>query len=197
MDCFGSVKEVDFDEFVDFVYNVIDYLVIGMLEMQVSIVIFFSFYIEEFDFNDFMIKVDLLNVIKNLWGIRIIGKMYIYDVIDYVKDNFFMFVKGGRSGVNWMVVIFMDGFLNNFIFMVIVVDEFCVGLGVEVFVIGIGLMVIKLNDELKGIVSDFDFYYVYYIDIFVYFCNLILVLVLKFGIIYMYFLYLYICRYNM
>lgn len=195
MDCFGSVKEVDFDEFVDFVYNVIDYLVIGMLEMQVSIVIFFSFYIEEFDFNDFMIKVDLLNVIKNLWGIRIIGKIYIYDVIDYVKDNFFMFVKGGRSGVNWMVVIFMDGFLNNFIFMVIVVDEFCVGLGVEVFVIGIGLMVFKLNDELKGIVSDFDFYYVYYIDIFVYFCNLILVLVLKFGIIYIYFLYLF--RYNM
>lgn len=41
--------------------------------------------------------------------------IYIYDVIDYVKDNFFMFVKGGRSGVNWMVVIFMDGFLNNYI----------------------------------------------------------------------------------
>uniref|UniRef100_A0A8W8L9U4 VWFA domain-containing protein n=1 Tax=Magallana gigas TaxID=29159 RepID=A0A8W8L9U4_MAGGI len=179
MDRSGSVKEADFDESVDFVYNVTDYLAIGTSEMQVSIVIFSSSHTEEFDLNDFTTKADLLNAIKNLRGTRTTGKTYTYDAIDYVKDNSFTSAKGGRSGANRTVVILTDGLSNNFTLTVTAADELRAGLGAEVFAIGIGSTVSKSNDELKGIASDPDSYYVHYIDTFVYLCNLIPALVPK------------------
>lgn len=179
MDRSGSVKEADFDESVDFVYNVTDYLAIGTSEMQVSIVIFSSSHSEEFDLNDFTSKADLLNAIKNLRGTRTTGKTYTYDAIDYVKDNSFTSAKGGRSGANRTVVILTDGLSNNFTRTVTAADELRAGLGAEVFAIGIGSTVSKSNDELKGIASDPDSYYVHYIDTFVYLCNLIPALVPK------------------
>lgn len=179
MDRSGSVKEADFDESVDFVYNVTDYLAIGTSEMQVSIVIFSSSHTEEFDLNDFTTKADLLNAIKNLRGTRTTGKTYTYDAIDYVKDNSFTSAKGGRSGANRTVVILTDGLSNNFTRTVTAADELRAGLGAEVFAIGIGSTVSKSNDELKGIASDPDSYYVNYIDTFVYLCNLIPALVPK------------------
>lgn len=179
MDRSGSVKEADFDESVDFVYNVTEYLAIGTSEMQVSIVIFSSSHTEEFDLNDFTTKADLLNAIKNLRGTRTTGKTYTYDAIDYVKDNSFTSAKGGRSGANRTVVILTDGLSNNFTRTVTTADELRAGLGAEVFAIGIGSTVSKSNDELKGIASDPDSYYVHYIDTFVYLCNLIPALVPK------------------
>lgn len=179
MDRSGSVKEADFDESVDFVYNVTDYLAIGTSEMQVSIVIFSSSHTEEFDLNDFTTKADLLNAIKNLRGTRTTGKTYTYDAIDYVKDNSFTSAKGGRSGANRTVVILTDGLSNNFTLTVTAANELRAGLGAEVFAIGIGSTVSKSNDELKGIASDPDSYYVHYIDTFVYLCNLIPALVPK------------------
>lgn len=179
MDRSGSVKEADFDESVDFVYNVTEYLSIGTSEMQVSIVIFSSSHSEEFDLNDFTSKADLLNAIKNLRGTRTTGKTYTYDAIDYVKDNSFTSAKGGRSGANRTVVILTDGLSNNFTRTVTAADELRAGLGAEVFAIGIGSTVSKSNDELKGIASDPDSYYVHYIDTFVYLCNLIPALVPK------------------
>ncbi|XP_052673395.1 collagen alpha-1(XIV) chain-like [Crassostrea angulata] len=179
MDRSGSVKEADFDESVDFVYNVTEYLAIGTSEMQVSIVIFSSSHSEEFDLNDFTSKADLLNAIKNLRGTRTTGKTYTYDAIDYVKDNSFTSAKGGRSGANRTVVILTDGLSNNFTRTVTAADELRAGLGAEVFAIGIGSTVSKSNDELKGIASDPDSYYVHYIDTFVYLCNLIPALVPK------------------
>lgn len=197
MDRSGSVKEADFDESVDFVYNVTEYLAIGTSEMQVSIVIFSSSHSEEFDLNDFTSKSDLLNAIKNLRGTRTTGKTYTYDAIDYVKDNSFTSAKGGRSGANRTVVILTDGLSNNFTRTVTAADELRAGLGAEVFAIGIGSTVSKSNDELKGIASDPDSYYVHYIDTFVYLCNLIPALVPKLGTTHMYLLYLHTCRYNM
>lgn len=179
MDRSGSVKEADFDESVDFVYNVTEYLAIGTSEMQVSIVIFSSSHSEEFDLNDFTSKADLLNAVKNLRGTRTTGKTYTYDAIDYVKDNSFTSAKGGRSGANRTVVILTDGLSNNFTRTVTAADELRAGLGAEVFAIGIGSTVSKSNDELKGIASDPDSYYVHYIDTFVYLCNLIPALVPK------------------
>lgn len=179
MDRSGSVKEADFDESVDFVYNVTEYLAIGTSEMQVSIVIFSSSHSEEFDLNDFTSKADLLNAIKNLRGTRTTGKTYTYDAIDYVKDTSFTSAKGGRSGANRTVVILTDGLSNNFTRTVTAADELRAGLGAEVFAIGIGSTVSKSNDELKGIASDPDSYYVHYIDTFVYLCNLIPALVPK------------------
>uniref|UniRef100_K1R0L2 Collagen alpha-1(XII) chain n=1 Tax=Magallana gigas TaxID=29159 RepID=K1R0L2_MAGGI len=159
MDRSGSVKEADFDESVDFVYNVTEYLAIGTSEMQVSIVIFSSSHSEEFDLNDFTTKADLLNAIKNLRGTRTTGKTYTYDAIDYVRENSFSSAKGGRSGANRTVVILTDGLSNNFTRTVTAADELRAGLGAEVFAIGIGSTVSKSNDELKGIASDPDSYY--------------------------------------
>lgn len=191
MDRSGSVKEADFDESVDFVYNVTEYLAIGTSEMQVSIVIFSSSHSEEFDLNDFTTKADLLNAIKNLRGTRTTGKTYTYDAIDYVRENSFSSAKGGRSGANRTVVILTDGLSNNFTRTVTAADELRAGLGAEVFAIGIGSTVSKSNDELKGIASDPDSYYVHYIDTFVYLCNLIPALVPKLGTTHIYLLYLH------
>lgn len=179
MDRSGSVREADFDESVDFVYNVTEYLAIGTSEMQVSIVIFSSSHSEKFDLNDFTTKSDLLNAIKNLRGTTTTGKTYTYDAIDYVRDNSFTSAKGGRSGANRTVVILTDGLSNNITRTITAADELRSGLGAEVFAIGIGSTVSKSNDELRGIASDPDSYYVHYIDTFIYLCNLIPALVPK------------------
>ncbi|XP_062568238.1 uncharacterized protein LOC134230425 [Saccostrea cucullata] len=179
MDKSGSVKETDFDESVDFVYNVTEYLAIGSSDMQVSIVVFSSSYTEEFDLNDHTTKSDLLNAIKNLRGTRTTGRTYTYDAIDYVREYSFTSAKGGRTGANRTVVILTDGLSNNGTRTITAADNLRTEVGAEVFAIGIGSTVSKSNEELKGIANDPDSYYVHYIDTFVYLCNLVPALVPK------------------
>ncbi|XP_061188203.1 collagen alpha-1(XIV) chain-like [Saccostrea echinata] len=178
MDKSGSVKETDFDESVDFVYNVTEYLAIGSSDMQVSIVVFSSSYTEEFDLNDHTAKSDLLNAIKNLRGTRTTGRTYTYDAIDYVREYSFTSAKGGRSGANRTVVILTDGLSNNGSRTITAADNLRTE-GAEVFAIGIGSTVSRSNEELRGIANDPDSYYVHYIDTFVYLCNLVPALVPK------------------
>ncbi|XP_062614032.1 collagen alpha-1(XIV) chain-like isoform X2 [Saccostrea cucullata] len=179
MDKSGSVKETDFDESVDFVYNVTEYLAIGSSDMQVSIVVFSSSYTEEFDLNDHTTKSDLLNAIKNLRGTSTTGRTYTYDAIDYVREYSFTSAKGGRTGANRTVVILTDGLSNNGTRTITAAENLRTEVGAEVFAIGIGSTVSKSNEELKGIANDPDSYYVHYIDTFVYLCNLVPALVPK------------------
>jgi Mg-chelatase subunit ChlD len=182
MDRSGSVKEPDFDESVDFVYNVTEYLAIGPSDMQVSIVIFSSYDTEIFDLNDHTSKADLLTAIKNLRGTRTTGKTYTYDAIDFVREFSFSSARGGRSGASRAVVILTDGLSNNANRTVTAADNLRNELGAEVFAIGIGTTVSSSNDELRGIANDPDSYYVHYIDTFVYLCYLVPALVPKLGI---------------
>ncbi|XP_062614045.1 collagen alpha-1(XIV) chain-like [Saccostrea cucullata] len=179
MDKSGSVKETDFDESVDFVYNVTEYLAIGSSDMQVSIVVFSSSYTEEFDLNDHTAKSDLLNAIKNLRGTRTTGRTYTYDAIDYVREYSFRSAKGGRSGASRTVVILTDGLSNSKSRTITAADNLRTELGAEVFAIGIGSTLSRSNEELKGIANDPDSYYVHYIDTFVYLCSLVPALVPK------------------
>lgn len=181
MDRSGSVKEADFDESVDFVYNVTEYLAIGTAEMQVSIVVFSSSYSEKFDLNDYTSKSDLLTAIRNLRGTSTSGKTYTYDAIDYVKNNSFTPAKGGRSGANRTVVVLTDGLSNDVNRTMAAADDLRTTAAAEVFAIGIGSTVSKSNEELRGIANDPDSYFVHYIDTFVYLCNLIPALVPKLG----------------
>lgn len=182
MDRSGSVKEPDFDESVDFVYNVTEYLDIGSSDMQVSIVVFSSFYSEIFDLNDHTTKTDLLTAIKNLRGTTTTGGTYTYRTIDYVREYSFTSARGGRSGANRAVVILTDGLSNDANRTLTAADNLRNESGAEVFAIGIGTTVSRSNDELKGIANDPDSYYVHYIDTFVYLCNLVPALVPKLGI---------------
>lgn len=181
MDRSGSVKEADFDESVDFVYNVTEYLAIGTTEMQVSVVVFSSSYSEKFDLNDYTSKSDLLTAIRNLRGTSTSGKTYTYDAIDYVKNNSFTPAKGGRSGANRTVVVLTDGLSNDVNRTMAAADDLRTAAAAEVFAIGIGSTVSKSNEELRGIANDPDSYFVHYIDTFVYLCNLIPALVPKLG----------------
>lgn len=92
-----------------------------------------------------------------------------------------MLLGGVCLGVFKVVVVLIDGFLVNVILMKIRVQELYVD-NVEVYVIGIGNVVVIINIEFFDIVSDFDFYYLYIVDMFQYFCVLVLEFVFKLGI---------------
>lgn len=92
-----------------------------------------------------------------------------------------MLLGGVCLGVFKVVVVLIDGFLVNVILMKMRVQELYVD-NVEVYVIGIGNVVVIINIEFFDIVSDFDFYYLYIVDMFQYFCVLVLEFVFKLGI---------------
>lgn len=92
-----------------------------------------------------------------------------------------MLLGGVCLGVFKVVVVLIDGFLVNVILMKMRVQELYVD-NVEVYVIGIGNVVVIINIEFFDIVSDFDFYYLYIVDMFQYFCVLVFEFVFKLGI---------------
>lgn len=109
------------------------------------------------------------------------GGIYIFNVFNYVRMNVLMLLGGVCLGVFKVVVVLIDGFLVNVILMKMRVQELYVD-NVEVYVIGIGNVVVIINIEFFDIVSDFDFYYLYIVDMFQYFCVLVLEFVFKLGI---------------
>lgn len=109
------------------------------------------------------------------------GGIYIFDVFNYVRMNVLMLLGGVCLGVFKVVVVLIDGFLVNVILMKMRVQELYVD-NVEVYVIGIGNVVVIINIEFFDIVSDFDFYYLYIVDMFQYFCVLVFEFVFKLGI---------------
>lgn len=109
------------------------------------------------------------------------GGIYIFNVFNYVRMNVLMLLGGVCLGVFKVVVVLIDGFLVNVILMKMRVQELYVD-NVEVYVIGIGNVVVIINMEFFDIVSDFDFYYLYIVDMFQYFCVLVFEFVFKLGI---------------
>lgn len=109
------------------------------------------------------------------------GGIYIFNVFNYVRMNVLMLLGGVCLGVFKVVVVLIDGFLVNVILMKMRVQELYVD-NVEVYVIGIGNVVVIINIEFFDIVSDFDFYYLYIVDMFQYFCVLVFEFVFKIGI---------------
>lgn len=109
------------------------------------------------------------------------GGIYIFNVFNYVRMNVLMLLGGVCLGVFKVVVVLIDGFLVNVILMKMRVQELYVD-NVEVYVIGIGNVVVIINIEFFDIVSDFDFYYLYIVDMFQYFCVLVFEFVFKLGI---------------
>lgn len=108
------------------------------------------------------------------------GGIYIFNVFNYVRMNVLMLLGGVCLGVFKVVVVLIDGFLVNVILMKMRVQELYVD-NVEVYVIGIGNVVVIINIEFFDIVSDFDFYYLYIVDMFQYFCVLVFEFVFKLG----------------
>lgn len=109
------------------------------------------------------------------------GGIYIFNVFNYVRMNVLMLLGGVCLGVFKVVVVLIDGFLVNVILMKMRVQELYVD-NVEVYVIGIGNVVVIINIEFFDIVSDFDVYYLYIVDMFQYFCVLVFEFVFKLGI---------------
>lgn len=109
------------------------------------------------------------------------GGIYIFNVFNYVRMNVLMLLGGVCLGVFKVVVVLIDGFLVNVILMKMRVQELYVD-NVEVYVIGIGNVVVIINIEFFDIFSDFDFYYLYIVDMFQYFCVLVFEFVFKLGI---------------
>lgn len=116
------------------------------------------------------------------------GGIYIFNVFNYVRMNVLMLLGGVCLGVFKVVVVLIDGFLVNVILMKMRVQELYVD-NVEVYVIGIGNVVVIINIEFFDIVSDFDFYYLYIVDMFQYFCVLVFEFVFKLGIMKIFSLY--------
>ena len=180
LDKSGSVQQKDFEEAVDFVYNVTKWLTIGPSNIQVAAVSYSTSVQTLFDLNAYSTNASLLDAILNLKSISTGGGTYTFDALNHVNTNILTSSGGARSGVPKAVVVLTDGLSANTLLTKARAAELH-GNNVEVYAIGIGNAAASTNTELSDIASDPDSYYLHTVDMFQYLCALVPELVPKLG----------------
>lgn len=181
IDTSDSVDGSDLIEAIDFIYNVTKWLTIGSQDIQVAVVTYASDVTEQFDLDDYVTNVTLLDAIERLKSkLRTGGGTYTFDALTYVKTTSFISMRGARNNSMKAVLVMTDGQSTNYPLTVSTADALRSDLNAEVFAIGIGKDS-KRNMEIQGIANDPDSYYVYYVDSFDYLCSLVPSLVPKLG----------------
>ncbi|XP_062611775.1 collagen alpha-1(XIV) chain-like [Saccostrea cucullata] len=178
LDKSGSVQQDDFDEAVDFVYNVTKWLTIGPSNIQVSAVTFSTYVQTKFDLNSYSTNTSLLDAISNLKSESTGGGTYTFSALDHVRTNVLTSSGGARAGVPKAVVVLTDGLSANSILTKERAAELHAD-NVEVYAIGIGNAAASTNTELSDIASDPDSEYLQTVDMFQYLCALVPELVPK------------------
>ncbi|VDI82439.1 Hypothetical predicted protein [Mytilus galloprovincialis] len=171
----GSVTESNFNEAVNFIYMVTEYLTIGNDAIMVSIVTYSDSNRLEFAFNAYSTNTSLLAAINSLSGTVTTGSTHTGEALQYVQSNILQISNGARTGVDKVVVVLTDGASNGVIDPGTAADSLR-SEGVEVFAVGIGTS--HLN-ELQDIANDPASYHVMYVSEFIYLCGLIPALVPK------------------
>ncbi|XP_076071897.1 matrilin-1-like isoform X2 [Mytilus galloprovincialis] len=171
----GSVTESNFNEAVNFIYMVTEYLTIGNAAILVSIVTYSDSNRLEFALNRYSTNTSLLAAINGLSGTITTGGTNTGEALQYVQSDVLQTTNGARTGVDKVVVVLTDGASNGAIDPGTAADSLR-SEGVEVFAVGIGTS--HLN-ELQDIANDPASYHVMYVSEFIYLCGLIPALVPK------------------
>ena len=180
LDRSGSVKQDDYEEAIDFVYNVTEWLTIGPSNIQVSCVSYASNVREEFDLDDYSSKATLLSAIDDLKSTSTGGGTYTHSALDFVRDSSLTSGHGARTNVPKAVIVLTDGLSANQISTTARATELHND-GVEVYAIGIGNAASSTNTELSDIASDPDSYYLHQVNLFQYLCSVVPEIVPKLG----------------
>ncbi|CAC5409024.1 COL14A [Mytilus coruscus] len=173
----GSVTESNFNEAINFIYMVTEYLTIGNDAIMVSIVTYSTTYSLEFALNTYSTNTSVLTAINGLIGTTTDGNTYTGEALRFVQTYILQTSNGARTGVDKVVVVLTDGASNGAIDPGTAADSLRTD-GVEVFAVGIGTS--HLN-ELQDIANDPASYYVMYVSDFIFLCGLIPALVPKLG----------------
>ncbi|XP_052078441.1 collagen alpha-1(XIV) chain-like isoform X1 [Mytilus californianus] len=171
----GSVAESNFNEAINFIYMVTEYLTIGNNAIMVSIVTYSTTYSLEFALDTYSTNTSVLTAINGLIGTTTDGNTHTGEALQYVQTYILQTSNGARTGVDKVVVVLTDGASNGAIDPGTAADSLRSD-GVEVFAVGIGTS--HLN-ELQDIANDPASYYVMYVSDFIYLCGLIPALVPK------------------
>lgn len=103
------------------------------------------------------------------------------EALEFVGSNSFQAVNGGRRDANRTVVLLTDGESANPTNTVHQAELLKASKNVQIFALGIGTAVSGGNNEIRGIASDPDSYFVQNVDSFLYLCNLVPAMVPKLG----------------
>ncbi|XP_063416339.1 von Willebrand factor A domain-containing protein 2-like [Mytilus trossulus] len=173
----GSVTGSNFNEAVNFIYMVTEYLTIGNDAFMVSIVTYSGSNRLEFALNTYSTNTSLLAAINGLSGTVTTGNTHTGEALQYVQSDILQISNGARTGVDKVVVVLTDGASNGAIDPGAAADSLRSD-GVEVFAVGIGTSHLI---ELQDIANDPASYHVMYVSEFIYLCGLIPALVPKLG----------------
>ncbi|VDI49296.1 Hypothetical predicted protein [Mytilus galloprovincialis] len=168
----GSIQERHFDEAVEFIYNVTEFLTIDEQNLKVSVMTFSSDNRLDIAFDSYTNKTELLQKINNLKGTITNGNTQTGMAINYTQSTILTTGKGARSGAEVAVIVMTDGQSSGYPKPETEADNLRAD-GADVFSLGIGSALSASNAELKGIASDPDSYYLLYVSSFVYLCNLV------------------------
>ncbi|XP_063414974.1 collagen alpha-1(XIV) chain-like [Mytilus trossulus] len=168
----GSIQERHFDEAVEFIYNVTEFLTIDEQHLKVSVMTFSSDNRLDIAFDSYTNKTELLQKINNLKGTITNGNTQTGMAINYTQSTILTTAKGARSGAEVAVIVMTDGQSSGYPKPETEADNLRAD-GADVFSLGIGSALSASNAELKGIASDPDSYYLLYVSSFVYLCNLV------------------------
>ncbi|KAK3100010.1 hypothetical protein FSP39_013438 [Pinctada imbricata] len=180
LDTSGSLSQNDFNEAVDFVYNVTKQLTIGPSNILVSAVTFSTLVRNEFDLKDHVTESAILAAILNLKRIVPNGGTYTFDALRFVSSHSLTSSAGARSGVQKAVVVLTDGVSASAISTKYQAQKLHND-SVEVYSIGIGNVTLSTSQELADIASDPDSYYLYRVDQYQYLSAIVSDIVPKLG----------------
>ncbi|XP_060083006.1 cartilage matrix protein-like [Ylistrum balloti] len=181
VDTSGSISNQSEVQAVDFIYNVTKWLTIGPDDIQISVVTFNTEIDEKFKLKKFNSSAELLPNLKRLIYNSPHGSTETAEALEFVRKTSFLPSHGGRPDANKTVVLLTDGQSDNPHNTLRQAELLKALNNTEIFTIGIGSAVSTSNDEIRGISSDPDSYYVQQVDSFIYLCNLVPALVPKLG----------------
>ncbi|XP_033744266.1 collagen alpha-3(VI) chain-like [Pecten maximus] len=173
VDTSGSISDKEESQAVNFIYNVTKWLTIGPDDIRVSVVTYSNIPKEHFKLRDYNTRAELLQHIKQVTNETTGGTTNTSTAFSFVSQNSFLLQNGGRPNANRTVILLTDGKSNDPVGTLREADLLKSENNTEIFAIGIGSAVVTSNDEIRGVSSDPDSYYVQQVDSFIYLCNLV------------------------
>lgn len=177
----SSLSQEDFNDAIDFLYNVTNLVPVGTRDTQFSVVTYSSDVTERFDLNDHTTSTSLQDAIDGLKSITTSGSTYTFDALSYVRTSSFDSSKGSRAHAEKTVIVLTDGQSVDYIKTATQAQLLKDELSAKVFTIGIGSAISSTNPELLNISSDPNSYYNHHVTSYHSLCSLVPTLVPKIG----------------
>lgn len=168
IDTTGAISQRQFEQVIDFVYNITSRLTIGPDNTMVAVVTFNTDPVTHFDLDDYNDKTSVLNSISDLKSVILSGKRNTHSALKHVAENIYSDVGGQRTNADSSdLVLIMYGVSELIQKTLFALDDFQ---GTR-YAVGVGSFVLDStkNGELSEIATDNE--KGFYIEEFSYLCN--------------------------